>query len=113
MTEDRMKRLKVFDELVASSENGILDVGWPTKTWGLITSFDRIHQLFEEIMHRPVWTHEMGTDGLKLMREELEKGKEPLHPIESLRRLAPNKGIIIVTTDDESKSSEKENLKIE
>ena len=99
----REERLRQFDELVASGDNGVKGVGWPTRTWGMITGFSRIHELFEEIMQRPVWTHEMGTTGLKLMREELEHDMEPLNPIESLKRVAPHAKVIPIIVPDEDK----------
>lgn len=80
----RKERLRMFDELVLTSKNGIKRVGWPTETWGMITSFSRIHQLFEDIMHRPVWTHELSTTGLKLLRDELENNLDALNPVKSL-----------------------------
>ncbi|MHB1910375.1 MAG: hypothetical protein ACYCQJ_16135 [Nitrososphaerales archaeon] len=83
-TLSREERLKRFDELTYAAEHGILNVGWPTKRWGMITSFSRIHRLYELIMQRKVWTHEMGTKGLANMRLELEDKKQWEGPIGSL-----------------------------
>lgn len=97
------ERLRQFDELVYSGSHGVKGVGWPTKTWGMITSFSKIHELFEEIMHRPVWTHEMAYP--QLLREELEYNMEPLNPIDSLRRISPHAKIIGTVVPDKEKES--------
>jgi len=85
------ERLRRFDELVVAGSHGVKDVGWPTNTWGMITTFHRMHQLFEEVMERPVYTHEMGTVGLAWMRQELEEKTAPVDPITSMLHVVEGK----------------------
>ena len=39
--------------------------------------FPKIHQRVEELVGRPVFTHEMGTDGMKYLRHEILTGGVP------------------------------------
>lgn len=83
----REERLRCFDELVYSITHGIEGVGWKTQTWGMLTTIDQVHKIFEEIMQRPVWTNEMGSTGIKMMREELSNGMDAPNPLESYSQI--------------------------
>lgn len=72
------------------------------KHWGdtvLTVDFMDLHKRIEQLVGRPVWTHELGTDGLtNLIREARSQQHPPdleAHVIGSLDQLAGNKPVII------------------
>lgn len=61
--------------------------------------FDKMHQRFEELLGRPVWTHEMGLnkDGL------VSEARDRQHPsMDAIIELIPEEKRMIVVMDDES-----------
>lgn len=65
---------------------GILEIDWP-----------KVHQRIEELVGRPVWTHEMGTGGMAYLRHEILTGEHPT--MEGvLAKLPHDKPTIVVET---------------
>lgn len=74
--------------------------------WGntvLTVEFDKLHKRIEELVGRPVWTHELGTDGFANLLREARTWEHPpdleAHVIGSLDQLAGNKPVIIARID--------------
>lgn len=70
--------------------------------WGdtvLTVEFDKLHKRIEELVGRPVWTHELGTDGFTNLLREARTWEHPpdleAHVIGSLDQLAGDKPVII------------------
>lgn len=73
------ERLAEFD-----SWAGILEIDWP-----------KAHQRIEELVGRPVWMHEMGTDGLPYLRHEILTGEHPT--MEGvIAKFPPDKRVLLV-----------------
>lgn len=69
-------------------------------SWGPILEIDfpKLHQRIEELVGRPVWTHEMGTGGTAYLRSEILTGDHP--SIEGVfAKLPVDKPVIIAVTD--------------
>ena len=49
------------------------------RSWGPILEidFDKLHQRIEELVGRPVFTHEMGTSGVDYLEHEILTGTHP------------------------------------
>lgn len=64
--------------------------------WGPICTipFGDIHQRIEELVGRPVFTHEMGTAGIERLTEEARTRQHPT-PKEILDQIPPEKRIIV------------------
>ena len=57
--------------------------------------FDKLHQRIQELVGRPVWTHEMGTKGCKYLRHEILSGNQvTLEGV--LAKLPPDKPMMVV-----------------
>lgn len=56
------------DERLAEfrSWGGILEIDWP-----------KVHKRYEELIGRPVWTHELGTSGVPYLEHEILTGQHP------------------------------------
>lgn len=82
-TMTREERLAEFDQL-----EGPLEIPWP-----------KFHQRMEELLARPVWTHEFAN--FARLREELANGQMASvgEVIDELVRLADGKPVIIVGGD--------------
>jgi hypothetical protein len=79
------------DERLAEyrSWGGILEIDWP-----------KVHQRIEELVGRPVWTHEMGTSGIPYLEHEILTGAHP--SMEGvLAKLPADKLVFVVNVEDE------------
>lgn len=49
------------------------------RSWGgiLEIDFSKVHQRIEELVGRPVWTHELGTSGIPYLEHEILTGEHP------------------------------------
>ena len=62
-------------------------------------AFPKIHQRIEELVGRPVWTHEMGTSGMAYLEHEIRTGERP--SMEGvLAKLPHDKPVIVVDARD-------------
>lgn len=81
MTPD--ERLEEF-----RSWGGVLEIDWP-----------KVHKRFEELVGRPVWTHELGTSGIPYLEHEILTGQHPT--MEGvLAKIPADKQVISVVIDD-------------
>jgi hypothetical protein len=63
--------------------------------------FAKIHQRVEELVGRPVFTHEMGTEGMQYLRHEILTGHQPdLEGV--LAKLPHDKMVVPVLAADET-----------
>jgi hypothetical protein len=66
------------------SPGAILEIDWP-----------KVHQRIEELVGRPVWTHELGTGGMAYLEHEILTGHHP--SMEGvLAKLPADKPVIVV-----------------
>lgn len=70
------------------------------RSWGPILEIDwpKVHQRIEELVGRPVWTHEMGTDRLPYLEHEIITGEHPTMD-GVLAKLPADKPVIVVRTE--------------
>lgn len=71
------------------------------RSWGGVLEIDfaKVHQRVEELVGRPVWTHEMGTSGLPYLEHEILTGTHPT--MEGvLAKLPADKQIFVVENGD-------------
>lgn len=71
------------------SWGGILEIDWP-----------KVHKRIEELVGRPVWTHEMGTSGLPYLEHEILTGQHPSMD-GVLAKLPADKPVVVVEVEDE------------
>lgn len=69
-------------------------------------TFDEIHKRIEEIMERPVWTHEMAF--LDMLIEEIELDRKGETFLRSLREIAKTKPVIGIVLDKDKPLSEED-----
>lgn len=71
------------------------------RSWGPILEIDfaKLHQRIEELVGRPVWTHEMGTDGIAYLEHEILTGAHPSMG-GVLAKLPADKPVIVVESAD-------------
>ena len=85
------------DERVAEFQH------WTGTDTVLTVEFSKWHKRIEELVGRPVWTHELGTQGCEWLLEEVRSGKNPddleAHVIGSLDQIAGNKPVIVARID--------------
>jgi len=71
----------------------------------LCMDFSEFHRAVESVLDRPVWTHEFGSTGVKILQKEFE-GKIPKRTVrdsmELLQELVGDKKIIVVTSSNRS-----------
>jgi hypothetical protein len=70
------------------------------KSWGPILEIDwpKVHQRIEELVGRPVFTHEMGTGGMAYLVHEILTGHHPsLEGV--MAKLPAGKPVIVVESD--------------
>ena len=65
--------------------------------------FGNIHQRIEELVGRPVWTHEMGTSGMKHLIEEIRSSKTAT-PDDIIGKIV-HKNPIVVVCDEKRKDT--------
>jgi hypothetical protein len=73
------------------------------RSWGDILEIDwpKVHQRIEELVGRPVWTHELGSDGRPYLEHEILTGSHP--SMEGvLAKLPADKPVIVVDPTDET-----------
>lgn len=71
------------------SWGGVLEIDWP-----------KVHQRIEELVGRPVWTHELGTSGLPYLEHEILTGDHPT--MEGvLAKLPADKPVVVLDLSDE------------
>lgn len=71
------------------------------RSWGPVLEIDwpKVHQRIEELVGRPVFTHEMGTTGLPYLEHEIVTGTQP--SMEGvLAKLPPGKPAVIINGAD-------------
>ena len=74
--------------------------------WGdtvLTVEFDKLHKRIEELVGRPVWTHELGSAGWAHLVREARTQEHPMdleaHIIGSIDQVAGNRPVVIVRPD--------------
>jgi hypothetical protein len=70
------------------------------RSWGPILEIDfpKVHQRYEELIGRPVWTHELGTAGVPYLEHEILTGSTRAWT-GVLAKLPHDKPVIVVTDD--------------
>lgn len=70
------------------------------RSWGPVLEIDwpKLHQRIEELVGRPVWTHEMGTSGIPYLEHEILTGQHPSMD-GVLAKLPADKPVIVVESD--------------
>lgn len=75
--------------------------------WGsivLTVEFSDLHKRIEELVGRPVWTHELGTDRFANLLREARTWEHPpdleAHVIGSLDQIAGNRPVIVARFED-------------
>lgn len=61
--------------------------------------FSKLHQRIQELVGRPVWTHELGTNGIAYLRHEILTDTHPTMD-GILAKLPPDKPVILMERDD-------------
>lgn len=61
--------------------------------------FSKYHKRIEELVGRPVWTHEMGTKGTELLRYEIISGNQPTFE-GILAKIPPDKQVFVVEVEE-------------
>lgn len=71
------------------------------RSWGNVLEIDfaKVHQRIEELVGRPVWTHEMGTSGVPYLEHEILTGQHPSMD-GVLAKLPVDMPVIAVQTDE-------------
>jgi hypothetical protein len=100
--------LEAFDQRTPATE-----MTWPQRAQvlrdlpeQLTIPFDSLHKWIEELVGRPVWTHELGTVGFAALIEEVESGHpDPANMRASLPR---DKTILLVDSEEDQPSSDGE-----
>lgn len=71
----------------------------------LTVEFDLLHRRIEELVGRPVWTHEMGTEMWPSLVAEARTQNHPIdleaNVIGSLDQVAGTRPVIVVRVDDD------------
>jgi hypothetical protein len=83
------------DERLAEfrSWTGILEIDWP-----------KVHQRIEELVGRPVWTHEMGTSGMPYLEHEILTGTHPT--MEGvLAKIPADKQVIVLERQEDDRAA--------
>lgn len=72
------------------------------RSWGDILEIDfaKVHQRIEELVGRPVMTHEMGTSGVPYLEHEILTGTHPTMD-GVLAKLPADKPVLVVDASDE------------
>jgi hypothetical protein len=61
--------------------------------------FSKVHKRIEELVGRPVWTHELGTSGIPYLEHEILTGQHP-SMAGVLAKLPADKAVAVVVSDD-------------
>lgn len=67
----------------------------------LCMPFGDFHKAVETVLGRGVFTHEFARPAWLI--DEMEGRREPLDPVDSLRAIAPDKEVIVVNPEPESR----------
>lgn len=69
----------------------------------LTVEFSKLHKRIEQLVGRPVWTHEISTAGTRWLLEEARTGRHPenlaAHVVGSLDQMAGTRPVVIARVD--------------